>query len=78
MNREEGCDKIGEILDFYQKKRNELHELYEKAVEELEKRKKFDIDRVMLHTPEMAVCRDWSEYDQEYMNKLLVRPTDER
>ena len=78
MNHEEGCDKIKEILHFYQQKRNELYELYNKALEELEKRKKFDIDRVMMHTPSIAACRDWSEYDKEYIHKLCMRPDDEK
>jgi hypothetical protein len=78
MNNEEGCDKIEKILDFYQQKRIELFVLYDKALKEMEKQEKFDIDRVMIHTPSLAACRDWSEYDKEYINKLMVRPDDER
>ena len=77
MSHEEGCDKIEKILDFYQQKKIELFDLYDKALKELEKREKFDIDRVMMHTPSIATSRDWSEYNEEYINKLMVRPTDE-
>jgi hypothetical protein len=78
MNHEEGCNKLLEIVDFYQKKRNELYELYNKALEELEKRKKFDMDRVTMHTPSIAAFKDWSEYDEEYIHKLCMRPDDEK